>query len=457
MPAVPLETDTAPDGVRTSRFDAVTLLSIFIFALIAIPSQLVVGALGAAGTPAEILGMGLLPLWAVFLLSSPDRDRLRQPIRIAMWTFVVAIMLSYIAASLRAALSDERLAADRGLLMGASWLGLLMASMDMIPTRERLDVLLRRLVIGGGALASLGVFQFITKQPWVNYIEIPGLSTNSSIVAIYGRDGFTRPAGTAIHPIEFGAALTMILPIALHFAFTDTGRSLLRRWYPVVAIAVAVPISISRSAIVSSIVVLCFLVPSWAPAIRRKTIALIGVLCVAMYIAVPGLLGVLTGLFTGISQDSSAQSRTGSYSLALEFFGRTPFFGRGFQTFLPAYRIFDNQWLGLLVETGIFGVMAFLFLLMAGVVGGLRVKRRSSNRVDASLGRSLAAAIGSALVSIALFDGFSFPMAGMTIFLILGCIGALRRLTPTSDASGTGELANAAADTKFLTEVDRLR
>ena len=428
-------TDTQLSEVRNARYDAVTLLSLFVVALIAIPSALVVGPLGSAGTPAEIVGMVLLPVWVVYALSAPRRNVSRQPVRVAMCVFAVAILLSYIAASLRATLSDERLAADRGVLILASWFGLLLAAMDMIRSRDRLDVLLRRLTIAGGAMATLGVVQFITKQPWTNYIVIPGLSTNSSIVAIYGRDGFARPSGTAIHPIEFGAALTMILPIALHYAFHDRHRPVLRRWYPVLAIAVAVPISISRSAIVSSIVVLCFLVPTWAPVVRRRAGIAIAVLGVGMYVAVPGLLGVITGLFTGISEDSSAQSRTNSYPLALESFARTPFFGRGFQTWLPAYRIFDNQYLDLFVEVGLFGLFAFLALLMTGVLNGMSIRRRAPDPADRSLGIALAAAIASALVSLALFDGFSFPMAASTIFLVLGCIGALRRLSGQSPTS----------------------
>ena len=54
-----------------------------------------------------------------------------------------------------------------------------------------------------------------------------------------GREGLTRPAGTTIHPIEFGAVLTMILPIALHYALHDKYRSKLARWFPVAAIAPA--------------------------------------------------------------------------------------------------------------------------------------------------------------------------------------------------------------------------
>jgi O-antigen ligase len=235
----------------------------------------------------------------------------------------------------------------------------------------------------------------------------------------------------------------MCLPIALHFAFQDKHRPLLRRWFPVAAIAIAVPISISRSAIVSTVVVLCFLIPSWPVGIRRRAYGAMFALSGVIYLLVPGLLGTLAGLFTGISSDTSAQSRTGSYPLALQFIERAPVFGRGFQTFLTSFWILDDQYLGTLIETGIVGLAALLGLFITGVTVARRVRKRSADARDRSLAQSLAAAVASALVSFALFDAFSFPMAASLIFFILGCVGALNRLVPRApSAMGRSHLAN---------------
>jgi polysaccharide biosynthesis protein PslJ len=419
-------------GASIARFDAVTLLTVFLFALVAIPSELIVGALGSAGTPAQIIAIGMLIWWMVTKVSTPRVVQTRQPIRIMMWLFAAAVVASYVAANSRQMMSDEARSSDLGLLLLSAWLGILLIAMDLIGSRDRLDVLLRRVVFAAGALATLGVVQFVTREPFTNYIQIPGLNTNEELISVYGRAGLARPAGTAVHPIEFGAVLTMALPVALHYALTDLRRPLIRRWYPVAAIAIAVPISISRSAIVSAIVVLCFLIPTWAPPIRRRGyIAIVGLNC-AVYLMVPGLLGTLRGLFIGVSTDSSAQSRSGSFSLALDFFSRSPFIGRGFGTFLPAYRILDDQYLGLLIETGLVGLAAFLGLLIASVVNALWLRRHMTSPVDASLCIALAASVASASISLALFDGLSFPMSAGLMFLLLGCIGALHRLRATN-------------------------
>lgn len=414
---------------RADGPDAVAALSLFALFLIAIPSRLIFGPLGGAGTPAQIGGMLLAAYWLIFRAGAALRASLRQPTRIAMLLFLGALLASYIAAMTRPIDPDEKRAADLGMLLALSWFGVHFTAADAVPSRERLDVLLRRVVCIAGALATLGLLQYFTKQPYTNYIKIPGLRANSALVSVYSRGGLTRPAGTALHPIEFGAVLTMALPFALHYAFTDRTRSLVRRWYPVFALATAIPISISRSALVSALVVLAALIPTWSRPVRRRAYVALVAISATLYVLVPGLLGTLTGLFTSINGDSSAKSRTDSYSLAAQFIERRPLFGRGFSTFLPSYRILDNQYLGLLIETGIVGTGCLLALCVTGVITTRRIARRTpAGSVDRGLGHAFAASIASATISLALFDAFSFPMAGGMLFLVLGGAAAYQRL-----------------------------
>ena len=49
----------------------------------------------------------------------------------------------------------------------------------------------------------------------------------------------------------------------------------------------------------------------------------------AVFVAVPGMLGSVVKLFTGIGDDRSALSRTDSYPLAWEFIGRAPMSAAG--------------------------------------------------------------------------------------------------------------------------------
>lgn len=417
----------------TVSTDAVTALTAFVVLLFAIPSRLVFAPLGGAGSPAQLLGVAALLWWAASRLARGSRTTNRQPVRWAMSFFVVAVLLSYVAATIRPIDSIELASADRGLLSLLSWLGVVLLACDGIPSRDRLEVLLRRLVLAGGSVAALGLAQFFTGMSYINYIQIPGLSQNADLGAVASRDGFSRPAGTAVHPIEYGIVLTMILPIAIHFALSDRHRPLLRRWWPVAALALAIPVSISRSAIVCTVVVLATVVPTWAGAVRRRAYLAITGLVAVVFVTIPGILGTLIGLFAGLSGDDSAASRTGSYALAWEFIARAPVFGRGFQTFLPQYRILDNQFLLSTIELGAVGLLALLGLFGTGFVTARRVRRLSADEPTRQLGQALAASMLAGGASFALFDALSFPQVANLVMLLLGVTGAALRLRTEGD------------------------
>lgn len=410
--------------------DATAPLSALVFILLWLPSRLIFGPLGGAGTPAQILCIMLAAWWMVMRIGGRrPAPAVSQPIRIAMLCVAVAVLASYLVAATRPITGAELRSADLGMLVVLGWLGASFSAMDGITTRANLDLLLKRLVFAGGAVATLAIVQFITKEPFVNYIQIPGLTASNTIYGVYGRNGFTRPAATSLHPIELGAVLTMILPVALHYALHDAKRNGFRRWYPVIVIGGAIPIAISRSAIVSAAIVLLLLIPTWSRSTRRRAYAVIVTMGAVMYVTIPGLLGTITGLFTGISNEDSAKSRTDSYGIAFEFVQRNPVFGRGFGTFLPSYRILDNQYLGFLIETGVVGLAALLAALYLGVRTARRTRTAAVTDDDRDLAQCLAAAVAAAAVSFALFDAFAFPMAATLIFLLLGCIGAHRRLS----------------------------
>lgn len=416
-------------GVLPGRGDAVTVLTVYAVALIAIPSRLVVGPLGGAGSPATVVGLGCALWWLFAQLARPTpSSRGRQPVRACMLGFVLAVLAGFVAACLRAIDPTEFSSATLALVLLAGWAGVLLVASDGIPDLDRLLVLVRRVVALGAAMAALGIVQFLTHQPLVDQIEIPGLVANHAGFGLTMREGFTRPAGTATHPIEYGAVVTMILPLALALAMGDRRRSALRRWTPVALIAVCVPLSISRSALLACAVGTIVVVMSWPPRARRAAFGATLVGSAAVYVLIPGMLGSLLGLFTGIGGDSSAQSRTGSYAIASDFVSRAPLFGRGFQTFLPSYRILDNQYLGLLIEVGLVGLAAFVLLVVAGLMAARATRVGARSATERDLGQGLLGAVASGAVTLALFDALSFPMSAGTFFLVLGIAGAARRL-----------------------------
>jgi O-antigen ligase len=425
-----------PREHRPTRFatqrgvDAVTVLSVYAFLVYALPSKLVFAPLGGAGTPAQILGLGCAVWWAWYHVHRTEPGSPgRRPVRIAAVVFFLAVVASYVVAMSRPIPAEETSTADLGLVALVGWTGVLMVANDGIASMDRLLTLVRRLAFAGGAVAALGIAQFATGQTFVNYIDIPGLSANQALNATLSREGFTRPAGTASHPIEYGAVLTMLLPLALTAAMTPDGRSRIRRWFPPLAIGTAIMLSISRSALVGAAVGLLVFAPTWSRTARRWLLVVVGTMLLFVFVTIPGMLGTIAGLFTGIGTDTSAQSRTDSYSTALGFLARAPIFGRGFSTFLPAYRILDNQYLLSAIEIGVVGVVALLGLLGSGIVAARRARRATPVASERLLAQALAASVAAGGVSLALFDAFSFSSVPATLFLLLGVAGAMLRLT----------------------------
>lgn len=419
------------------RVDAAWLLSVFVALLLLIPANLTIAALGSIGTPALIVGLFALLWWLGSQMNRTSSTLTpAQPIRRAMFCFTIAVLFSYVAATVRPIDGFELNGADRGLLLVASWLGIVLLTSDGLIGISRLEAPLRLLVLFGAVVAVVGIAQFLTRIPFVDVIQIPGLTPNNELTSIYNRSGFTRAAGTSTHPIEFGVVLSMILPIALHFAFSDTHRNRLARWFPVAVIAFAVPITISRSALVGVAVALLVLIPSWSVQRRRLSYVVIAAGIVAIFVTIPGMVGSLTKLFTGISEDGSARSRTDSYSLALDFIYRSPIFGRGISTFLPEYRILDNQYLGLLIEVGVVGTLAAVGLFLVAVVSALRSRRLTRDPRARSLAQSLAAMVAAGACTFATFDAFGFPQASGLMFLGIGCIGALSNTLRRDRADG---------------------
>ena len=426
----------------SKSFDAATVLTVYVCLLLAIPSRMVVDPLGSAGAPSTIMAIGAFFWWAwSHVQRSRHAAERHQPVRAAAVGWLLVMLIVYAQAMSSPMPAEEISPADYGLLKLVGLLGILLVANDGTPSLERIRSVLRLMVVGVGLVAVLGVIQYATNQLLVDRIEIPGLTTRAADEwALIERNGLARPSGTSTHPIEYGVVLAMVLPIAITYAV----KSPTRRWTYSAFLAVisfAAVLSLSRSAIVCSGVALVVLAMSWTTAARlRAFVAVLGV-AVVVYITVPGVLGTIARLFTGAFEDSSIASRTGSYDLAGSFISEHPLLGRGFGTFLPKYWIFDNGYLGLLVETGILGLAGLLVLILVAALAAGQARRMALGDFDRALCQALLASIAAGACSLAFFDTFAFPQSAGCFFLILGLAGATRRLAMTR--AGTGEMAGA--------------
>ncbi|MET7473679.1 O-antigen ligase family protein [Streptomyces sp. NPDC005648] len=424
-------------GWLSRRVDATAVLTVYLVLAFFIPSNLALPALGGVGTPANVFALlGLLWYLATWLggrvLPAPGT----RLVRIALCVLGLAVMAAYIADAMRESSHEEVLGADRGLIGFLVWVSLVVLTSAAVQERDRLDVLMRRVVVMASLVAAIGFYDFFAATNIADSIHIPGLQSSVAAVTTLDRGAFTRPRATTAQPLEFAGMLAILLPFAIQQALDPVRRHLhvLRRWAPVALMAGALPLSVSRTSIIGLLIVALVMVPRWKPARRWAAIGVMTASVAVFKVLIPGLIGTITGLFASFlsNSDSSTQARTVKYSAIVPYLKEHPLFGRGFGTFTPDLYFFtDNQYMLGLAEMGLLGLVALFTLFITGIHQGGAIRRLARTDSDRELGQAFFASSLVALVISATFDSLSFPMFAGMYFLILGAgasyLGFIRR------------------------------
>lgn len=303
---------------------------------------------------------------------------------------------------------------------------------DGLERWDQLQAILRRIVACISVLAAIGITQFATGLNLANFIVIPGLSRQVAFVDLLSRGGLNRPSATTAHPLEFAAVLATCLPLALHQARFAAPGIRFRRWLQVALIAAAIPLTVSRSAVLGLAVIAFVLVPTWPRQHRRRAYPIVAGGIAALWVAVPSLIPLLYELFSQAGSESSSTSRLGAYSAAAPFIGQHPWLGQGFQTFLPqTYFFVDDQYLTSLIETGVLGLLALLTLFVLGWRLARITRRTCADGRTRDLLQCLAVSVATAAVSFSSFDALGYAAISGLTFLLVGCSAAAWRLART--------------------------
>lgn len=420
---------------RPSMPDGVTVLTVYLVLLLGIPSNLGVGPLGGAGSPASLFGMGMLVWWVWDHLHRPRTARAAQWVRTSMAVFCGCVLLSYVGAALSPLPQLDVNGADRGLLRMASFAGVLLVANDGIPGATRFVAMLRRLVSIVTVYACVGLAQFFTRRTIVDAIQIPGLTAGDD-PTLGTRVDFARAQATATHALEYSSVLAIAVPLAVTFAMYDRTGSGIKKWASVAILCLAAVLSVSRSSLVGLAIGILVLMPTWRPAIRRVAIVVSVAGFAAIYVLIPGMMGTLAGMFSGASGDSSVESRTSGFAIVGQLFTIHPLVGRGLGTFLPSYRILDDQYLDLLVEVGILGLSAYLAVLLMGIITVRWRRQPAQDGLTSALGNALCASVVAGGVLTAFFDSFSFQQASALLIMTAGLCGGYRNLERLESADG---------------------
>jgi hypothetical protein len=262
------------------------------------------------------------------------------------------------------------------------------------------------------------------------------------------RGSLVRPYVTTINPLEFAAVVSICLPLAIYLARNDEPAKRRRRWLQVAIIGIAQVMTTSRTSILALIAVGIVLLPTWTPRERRRAYGVMALAVLGLFLVIHGLLGTIKELFVGVAEsDSSTASRTSAWSSAQPFIAQHPWFGRGFGTFFPqTYFFTDDQYLSSLIEIGVAGLLVLLGLLATGWFTARSIRRHSTDPHIRDLAQCMAASVAVAVVSFGTFDALSFPMMASLTFMLLGCVGALWRLSREAESEIAGQPAPPAEE-----------
>src|SRR5262245_25083895 len=249
-----------------ARFDPGWMVATFITVMLVIPSPLVIGPLGAVGAPAVLLALACLAWWACARFMPGGMAWGFNPIRWAVIGFMMAMFAGCSAGAVRPMQGIQVTGADRTLLVLLGFAGIALLAADGISSLEQLNRVIRRLVNVSALFAGAGILQEYTSIDVAKFVSIPGLSpavAPAAQFALEQRASLKRVVATASHPIEFGVVMAMVLPIALHLALTASEDDKRSRWLCFGVIAFAVPLSLSRSAILGVICAMAMLWCGW--------------------------------------------------------------------------------------------------------------------------------------------------------------------------------------------------
>ena len=348
----------------------------------------------------------------------------------------LGVFLALIPVSLMANIGRVRSVGSdtvKALLFLVSFVLVVYLAASLVRSQKHLDFQVNVLIYGGAIVAVACIFERSTHYDVFNHLSsfIPGLRWTGDTTFTEDSRGY-RVLGSSQHPIAMGVALVMLVPLAAYRALVS--RSTLA-WLAALAMILGSLATISRTAVVAFAAVIITLLVLKPGRMKRMWPAVIPLLLV-VHVAMPGTLGTIKGAFLPssglIAQQENAPVGSGRLAtlgpaLRTEFLP-DPLLGEGYGTRVttpdatvpvPNAPILDDGWLGMLLETGVAGALAFLWIF----VRFLRRVGSAARHDSSSQGWFLAAVCASVAaygLSMFFFDATSFIQVTFLFFILVG-------------------------------------
>ena len=424
-----------------------SLMQLYVIVLILVPNAIQVALGGFALTATRALAPAILGVFLIRLLNGRESVR-RSPLDLAIAFFALTLLVGFVLTTQSGDVSSKRYAISRLIAFAFEYFSVYYLVFWTVQGEAARRRMVAVAVAALGVAAGYGVLEAFTHHNFVNDLNT-GLAKEDVVRRIFVRADLTRARSLYEHPISFGTALAMALPLALHLtSYARSERGRLISYAALAVMTVGLVASVSRGPYIAAILALaCVFLFGRTGRVRVK---LVVTLTVAGIVAVTFAWPLFQRLLATFQIDASVNSRLVDYPLVMQIFRAHPIVGQGLGTLNPlSFQYVDNYFLKTLGELGAVGVAAMLILLVSILVRLFLAGRRAPTGEERSLGVALFAAAVAFTFQTATFDSFSFSKSGglywalvaigMSLAVEVGAISARPRTPDRLSGSGSSQ------------------
>jgi len=343
--------------------------------------------------------------------------------------FVVAVGTLWLNIGLLTNLDELHLAVKKLTALIAYGLFFVVAASIVRPTEVRHFV---NLTIGLAAFTALAtVIEY--RSDYNVFYDLgmhlfPGMAVPPDLhgVDYVGRETTYGPTDT---PLELSTQLAMAAPFAVVMTLEAIDKRQ-RAWYGLaLGVILAGIFATERKTGIITGAVGAIVLLTYRPLYFRRVLKLGVLLVVMLHFLAPGAIGSIRVQLTPdhLFGTLSNKDRASDYGAVSPDILKRPVFGRGYASYEPyKYRILDNEWLGLVIQTGFIGAAAFAALLLTALATAHgTIRARAPGISGIALGCSCA--IAGFAASAALFDSLAFPHVMYSLCWTLALLVGVKR------------------------------
>jgi O-antigen ligase len=332
------------------------------------------------------------------------------PIELRMLAIIVALGVAFIPAATSPGDSIEVLT-DTFLKVVAIFVLLI----NLINTRERLQKMMKLVVICGSVLALFAMLSYFTGKFTVVTRGEEGTVVGLRITGIVG--------GIFGNPNDLATSLNLLIPFAVVLALLRRGAARLFYLACAALLGLGVILTFSRGGFLGLVAMVAVLVWKVGRQNRALTAVAFVVITMTFLIAMPvGYSSRITTIFDSSSdQTGSSEERQELLERAASVAANHPIIGVGIGNY-PIYSLHDrrahNSYLEISAELGVAGLIAYLIMIFAPL--------RSLRRIERDSIKARAAG-GGERATVTYYLGAAIQ-ASLVVYLICSCFGSIQYL-----------------------------